>query len=180
MFTLDPSLAEPLRQMKPHRLSKYYFRRIQRLKGNPYALAGGFAIGVFIGITPTIPLHTVIIIVLTLLTRTSTISAILSSWIVCNPLTYFPIYYFSLVIGNAVTPYSLNWQKIKTALESLVSSESFGSSIEYVTSLGFEAGIVMVAGGSILAIPFTIASYYLSLKFFIAMKRKRVQKHILS
>lgn len=166
--------------MKPNRLSKYYYRRLQRLKGDPRFLAGGFAIGVFIGITPTMPLHTVIIILVTLATRTSAITGILSSWIVCNPLTYFPIYYFSLVIGNAVTPYHLNWDKIKGALDTILSPGSFTESISTVLSLGYEATAVMLVGGIILAIPFTIASYYLSLRFFIAMKTKRIQRQILN
>lgn len=166
--------------MKANRLSKYYYRRIQRLKGDPYALAGGFAIGVFIGITPTMPLHTIIIILITLATRTSTIAAILSSWLVCNPLTYFPIYYFSLVIGNKVTPYYLNWEKIKATLDVLLSSGSLLDSIDLIVSLGYEAVAVMVAGGILLALPFTVISYYLALRFFIAMKRRRIEKHVLN
>lgn len=161
------------------RIGRYYYRRFQRLRGDPYALAGGFAIGVFIGITPTMPLHTVVIILLTLATRTSTIAGILSSWLACNPLTYFPIYYFSLVIGNSVTPYELNWEKLKSALDILLSSESFSTSIHTIIGLGFEAVIVMLVGGCILAVPFTLVSYYLSLKFFIMMKKKKIEKQIL-
>lgn len=166
--------------MKPDRLRKYYFIRFKRLKGDPSALAGGFAIGVFIGITPTMPFHTVVILLLTLATRTSAIAGILSSWLVCNPLTYIPIYYFSLVIGNAITPYHLNWEKIRAVLDALLSSNSFSHSLDAVAGLGFEAGVVMITGGVILALPFTLLSYYLSLKFFIAMRKKRIQKQILS
>lgn len=165
--------------MKLERIGKYYYRRVQRLKGNPHALAGGFAIGVFIGITPTIPLHTVGIIALTLLTRTSTVAGILSSWLVCNPLTYFPIYYFSLVIGNMATPYHLNWDKIKTTLDILLSPESLSHSIQTIMGLGYEAMAVLLVGGCILALPFTIVSYYLALRFFIAIKQKRREKRIL-
>jgi hypothetical protein len=46
--------------------------------------------------------------------------------------------------------------------------------------LGFEAVIVMCIGGGLLAIPFTIASYYLSLKFFVKLKKKRAEKQILN
>ena len=98
--------------MKLGRLSKFYYLKFLRLKGDPKSLAAGTAIGVFIGLTPTMPLHTVAIIALTVVTRTSMIAAMTISWIVCNPLTYVPIYYFSLVIGNAVTPYNLSWEKI--------------------------------------------------------------------
>lgn len=166
--------------MQIERIGKYYYRRFQRLKGDPHALAGGFAIGVFIGCTPTMPFHTVAIIIATIASRTSTVAGILSSWLVCNPLTYFPIYYFSLVIGNAVTPYHLSWVKIKTTLDLLLTSDSFVQSMKLIMGLGCESIVVMLVGGTILAIPFTIVSFYLSLKFFIAVRNKRAQKRILN
>ncbi len=165
--------------MKFSRISKYYYRRFQRLKGDPHALAGGFSIGVFVGLTPTIPLHTIIILAFTLPTRTSAVAGILSSWLVSNPITYLPIYYLSLVIGNAVTPYQLNWDKIRTVLNLLHSSPSFTHSLSVIGGLGFEAIVVMVVGGCILALPFALASYYLSLRFFITIRRRRRDKHIL-
>ncbi|WP_163336745.1 DUF2062 domain-containing protein [Desulfopila sp. IMCC35008] len=161
------------------RIPRYYYRRFQRLKGDPYALAGGFAIGVFIGVTPTMPLHTVAIILLTLATRTSTIAGILSSWIVCNPLTYLPIYFFSMKIGNVITPYHLSWSKVKSIVAPLITGDSLSTSINAIAGLGFETLAVMLAGGTVLALPFTIASYYFSLYFFISIKKKRIQKRIL-
>lgn len=166
--------------MKLSRLSKYYYLKFIRLKGDPKSLAAGTAIGVFVGLTPTIPLHTVAIIALTVVTRTSFIAAYTASWLVCNPLTYVPIYYFSLVIGNAVTPYDLNWERIKEVLNLLLSHPGIGPSITAVANLGFEAITVMVVGGCILAIPFTIASYYFSFALFVKIRKKRQEKHILN
>lgn len=165
--------------MQIDRIWKYYTLRFKRLKGDPRSLAGGTALGVFVGLTPTIPFHTLIIILLALVTRTSTIAGILSSWFICNPLTYFPIYYLSLVIGNSVTPYELNWLKIKETLDLILAAEDLRQSIHTLFSLGFEAAIVMVVGGCLFALPFSIASYYLSLKFFVAIRKKRQDKHIL-
>jgi hypothetical protein len=166
--------------MKLSRLTKYYYLKFIRLKGDPRSLAFGTAIGVFIGLTPTIPLHTVAIIALTVITRTSFISAYTASWLVCNPFTYVPIYYLSLVIGNAVTPYELNWEKIKAVLDLLLSHPGIGPSITAVFNLGFEAITVLVVGGCILAIPFTIASYYFSFSLFTKIRKKRQEKHILN
>ena len=45
--------------MKLNRLGKYYYLKFIRLKGDPRSLALGTAIGVFVGLTPTIPLHTI-------------------------------------------------------------------------------------------------------------------------
>jgi uncharacterized protein (DUF2062 family) len=165
--------------MKLDRLRKYYYLKFIRLKGDPRSLAAGTAIGVFVGLTPTMPLHTIAIIAMTLITRTSLIAAMTISWIVCNPLTYVPIYYFSLVIGNAVTPYNLSWEKIKAVLNLLLSHPGLGPSLQALADLGRDAIIVMVVGGCILAMPFTIASYYLSLSLFVKIRKKRIEKHIL-
>ncbi len=165
--------------MKINRTGKYFYLRFRRLKGNPKALALGTAIGVLVGISPTMPLHTVLIVAITLLTRTSTLAAIISSVAVCNPLTYIPIYYFSMVVGNKITPYELNWGKIKYVLDILLSSQGFSESIKVITSLGYEALVVMIAGGLLLALPFTVISYYLSLHFFIKLRRKRREKQVL-
>jgi uncharacterized protein len=162
-----------------NRMAKYYYLRFRRLKGDPYALAFGTAIGVFVGLTPTMPLHTVSILILAFLTRTSAIAGILSSWLVCNPLTYIPIYYFSTVIGNAVTPYELNWDKIQTVVIALTSSDGITHSLQILAGLGFEALIVLLAGGCLLALPFTLVSYYISLYTFLKIRAKRQEKHVL-
>lgn len=166
--------------MKLERTSKYYKLRLKRLRGKPQALAGGFAIGVFIGITPTIPLHTIVIIMATLATRTSTIAGLLSSWVVCNPLTYFPIYFFSMKVGNAITPYELSWQKIQAALDILIAGDSITASIQAIVGLGYEAVAVLLVGGIILALPFTLIAYYSSLYFFITIRKKRLEKQVLN
>ncbi len=162
--------------MKLDRLGKYYYLKFTRLKGDPQALALGTAVGVIIGISPTIPLHTVLILAITFTTRASTIAAIISSWVVCNPLTYIPIYYFSMVFGNLVTPYELNWARIKDLIDTLTSHQGFSHSLKVVLSLGYEAIIVMVIGGIVLALPFTIASYYFSLRLFRKIRNNREKK----
>lgn len=163
------------------RIAKFHFLRFKRLKGNPHSLALGTAIGVFIGLTPTMPLHTIIIIALSLVTRTSILAAVISSWLVCNPLTYFPIYYFSVAIGNAITPFQLNWPKIKSVLDVLLSdTATFSQSTNAIFNLGAEALVVLLVGGCILALPFTAISYYGALFFFTNIRKKRREKQVLT
>jgi uncharacterized protein (DUF2062 family) len=165
--------------MNISRIGKYYYLRFLRLKGNPQALSLGAAIGVFIGITPTIPLHTVVILALTIVTRSSFFAGLLTSWLVCNPLTYIPQYYFSLKIGNLVTPYHLNWDKIKGVLDILLSDVSLAMRLESLLTLGYEAIIVMLVGGCLLALPFSVGSYYLSYFTILKYRRKKREKHVL-
>jgi len=166
--------------MNPKRTFRYYYLKFIRLKGDPQSLAWGTAIGTFLGITPIIPFHTVLNLIITFLTRTSTIASLLASMLVCNPLTYVPQYYFSTVIGNAVTPYNFTWERIKAVLDILLAKPGILESLHALASLGYEAVIVLLAGGSILALPFTIASYFLSLRLFIRIREKRSRKHVLN
>jgi len=165
--------------MNLKRTFRYYFLKFTRLKGEPRALAWGTAIGIFIGITPTMPLHTVAILLVSIITRTSTIAALLAAFVVSNPLTFVAQYYFSIVIGNMVTPYTLNWESMKSVLDILLSKPGFAKSIEVLCGLGYEALTVLLVGGVILALPFSIAAYFLSLRFFIKVREKRRYKHVL-
>lgn len=161
------------------RTFKFYLIKLKRLQGNPQALAGGTAIGVLIGLTPTMPFHTLLIFFLTLISRTSTIAGIIVSWIVCNPLTYLPIYYLSAVIGNRVTPYTLNVRRVQQTLEQIIASAGIKESVSILLDSGFEAIAVMVAGGFLMALPVAVISYYFSLRFFVHIQQRRLKKHVL-
>ncbi len=148
------------------RINKYYYLRLKRLRGDPKILAGGTAIGVLVGLTPTMPLHTLLVIAFTLITRTSTIAGVISSLLVCNPLTYFPIYYFSVNLGNLITPYKINREWLEIFYSQLTNSETFFDAIKLIGNLGYETVIVLVTGGILLGLPFALVSFYLSLFFF--------------
>jgi uncharacterized protein (DUF2062 family) len=45
--------------------------------------------------------------------------------------------------------------------------------------MGLETIIIILVGGSVLAIPFTIAAYVFSFLFFRKLQQKRREKHIL-
>ncbi|MEA3469854.1 MAG: DUF2062 domain-containing protein [Thermodesulfobacteriota bacterium] len=166
--------------MKLKRTFRYYYLKFTRLQGDPQSLALGTAIGTFLGILPTIPFHTVSVLLVTFLTRTSTIAGFLATLIVCNPFTYVPQYYFSLIIGNMLTPYNFNWERMKGVLDILLAKPGFTESIQTLGELGYEAVIVLLVGGSVLALPFSIAGYFLSLRLFIKVREQRRKKHILA
>lgn len=160
------------------RTFRYYSLRLKRLGGDPKSLAMGTAVGIFIGITPTIPLHTVAIIGVTLLMRVNTIAALISATVVSNPLTFAPLYYLSWKIGNFILPGRLTWERLQEVLE-VITSESFLVSLKTVSNLSINAVLVMMIGGILLAIPPTLVSYYFSLRFFIKVREKRRRKHLL-
>ena len=159
--------------MNVRRILTYYYYKLLRLRGNPTALAGGAGIGVLVGLTPTIPFHTILILLLTLLTRTSTIAAIIVSWIVFNPLTFLPIYYFSVQIGNLFTPYNLDWNRVKEIVEHLMASDGIMQSVSLFFNLGYETTTVLLVGGFMFASPFACVSYFFMLRFFTKSQNNR-------
>lgn len=161
------------------RTIKYYTLRFMRLRGNPHSLAMGTAIGIFIGITPTIPLHTVAIIGVTLLMRASTIAGLISAAVICNPLTIVPQYYLCWLTGDFIFSDRLTWERIKEVLQA-ITHQGFMDSIHTLGSLSFDAILVMMTGGLVLGIPAAVAGYYFSLRFFIRLREKRRRKHLLN
>ena len=149
-----------------------------RLRGNPHSLAMGTAIGIFIGISPTIPLHTVGTIGITLLMRVSTVAALISGVVVCNPLTLVPQYYLCWKIGDFILPGRLTWERIKEVVDMLTTS-GFMESLKSLSHLSTDAIAVMLTGGFVLGLPLAVAGYFLSFRFFVTIRKKRHLKHIL-
>ncbi len=155
------------------RFFRYYYLRFIRLQGDPREIARGVALGVFIGITPTIPLHTIVILMLAIFCRASKIAGLLASYLVSNPITFFFQYYFSWRLGTWLTPYELRWEQIHELMAIITGHSGFSETLLEVSKLGWNAIVVMLVGGIILAVPFTIPSYFLSLFFYKKLRDKR-------
>ena len=166
-------------KFQPLRATKYYYLRFIRLRGQPSVLARGVAAGTFIGITPTIPFHTILALILAYIIRGSKIAALLATVLFSNPLTFFLQYYISFRIGNWLTPSNISWEKMTELMEALSSGAHFKESFVALGHMGLETLIVILIGGSILAIPFTVAMYVLSFLFFRSLQQKRRERHIL-
>lgn len=155
------------------RAFRYYYLRFLRLQGNPGEIARGVAIGTFIGITPTIPLHTVLILLITIMLRASKMAGIVASYVVSNPFTFFIQYYLSWRIGNWLMPYDLTWDKVHSIMAVISGHSDLTTTLSTISKLGWQAASVMVVGGVVLALPFTVASYLYALSFFQKLRQKR-------
>ncbi len=168
-------------KIEPGRTVRYYYLRFLRLKGDPDSIARGVALGVFIGLTPTLPLHTILILIGSPLVRGNLIAALLAATAVSNPLTFFFQYYAAWKLGNLLLPCDISWQTIGDVLTLITSGDaSFRASLNAVTHLGGKTLVTLLAGGLLLALPAAIAGYYLSFRLVIKVRKKRSQKHILS
>jgi uncharacterized protein (DUF2062 family) len=128
-----------------------FLRQLKELRGKPHEIALGMAIGVFIGITPTIPLHTILAVTLALLARGSKLAAALGVW-VGNPLSIPLFYYGSYRIGQLVL-----------GLPGISLPDD--RSLLTMASLGGRIVGAMLLGGVILGIVPAIVAYMVTLRF---------------
>lgn len=167
-------------KLKPRRAARYYYLRFVRLQGHPSVLARGVAVGVFIGITPTIPFHTILALILAFICRGSKLAALAATVLVSNPVTILPQYYLSWQIGNWLTPGKHSWEEVSVLIDAIINGDSFGESVAALGEIGLDSLFILISGGIVLAIPFTLVFYYLSYLFFISIHKKRLEKQVLN
>ena len=129
-----------LNMMNLHRKIRYVYLRFRRLKGDPQKIALGMALGVFIGVTPTIPFHTILALALSYVFRISRVAAIMGVW-VSNPITIPPLYYCSFIIGKKIL-----YPHLDLSLPQLID-------LRDVIRLGWEINLSLQLGGLISSFP---------------------------
>jgi uncharacterized protein (DUF2062 family) len=133
-------------------LQKYnlreFVKRVKRLEGDPHYIAMGMAIGVFVGITPTMPFHTVIAVALAFILRGSKAAAALGVWF-CNPITapffYLGSYKTGMFILGHSAPFDVKYESVLELIK-----------------LGTDVTMAMIVGGIILGILPGIAAYFIT------------------
>ena len=130
----------------------------KELQGDPRYIATGMAIGVFVGVTPTIPFHTVIALSLAFILRGSKPAAAIGVWF-ANPVTipflYIGSFRLGILILNKPIPFDTKFESI-TAL----------------MTLGLDVTIAMIVGGAILGILPAIIAYLLTYRIMIRVREK--------
>ena len=144
-------------------LQKYNIRefveRVKKLEGDPHYIALGMAIGVFVGITPTMPFHTVIAVALAFILRGSKAAAAIGVWF-CNPISA-PLFYLGsyktgmFIFGNSA-PFDTKYESVLELLK-----------------LGMDVTMAMVVGGIILGILPGFASYFITRKIITTIRPRK-------
>jgi len=149
--------------MDVRRALRYQWLKFLRLQEDPRKLAGGMALGVFIGITPTIPFHTVGALFLAALLRLSPVTAFIGIQ-VGNPLAVVPLYLAAYKVGQFLLYHD----------NPLIFPEAF--SFKAWLEVLWQGGLALQVGGVIIAIPPAIAAYFLTLWIVQRYRRRKAQK----
>lgn len=145
--------------MLKKRIQRFHDRFIS-LKGEPRAIAMGMAVGIFVGVTPTIPFHTALIILFGLIWKHNLTSAYLGSWLISNPVT-IPLFY----LGQ----YELGKYLLGMNPGGLTLADY---SIRSVFSMGWHVLLPLLTGGLIMAPLFAIPSYFITYRVLLALRNR--------
>jgi uncharacterized protein len=160
----NPKTREVAARLK--RAFRLFFLRILRLKGQPEEVAGGIAIGVFIGLTPTVPLHTILSVLIAFLLGKSKLAAALGGW-VANPFMLPFIYILDYKVGRMIT----GIEGVPLVLSDF--------SLSYLLDLGWDITYPLFVGGIALGLLSIFPSYFITKRLVILYRerrRKRLEK----
>jgi len=139
---------------------KTFYDKFISLKGEPEAIAAGLAIGVFVGVTPTIPFHTGIIVLIGLLFRQNITAGYLGAWMISNPLTVPLLYLSQYELGR----FLLGMERSRFA----IADYTLGS----ITALGWEILLPLQTGGILMAPFFAIPAYFIARRLITVIRAR--------
>jgi len=140
-----------------------FYNRFLSLTGKPEEIARAMALGVFIGVTPTIPLHTALVMVSCLIFRQNITAAMLGATIISNPLT-IPLLYLAayelgvLALGLGANPFVMADYDVRSILE-----------------IGWHILYPLIVGGVILAILFTVPTYFITRHVVVKLRNRNAE-----
>jgi len=145
------------------RTLRYHWLKFLRLQDDPRKLAWGMALGIFIGITPTVPFHFVSVLFLAPLLRISPVTAVLGIQI-CNPLTLAPFYLAAYKVGHFFLHRGAPLRLPETY------------TLDNLMEVLWRGGLALQVGGVIIALPPAVASYFLTLWIIKRYRRLKARK----
>jgi len=157
--------------MNPRRWLHEHSLKLLAIRDTPEAIAGGVAIGIFIGFTPLIGMKTALTIFLAWLTRTNIIAAVIAE--AAHDVAFFlmpVVYVWEYTIGYWLLSQPHHWP---TTLPK-ISWEGISLRNWLVFLCG--VGKPLLVGGLVCSAPFAPMAYVLT-KRLVARHRRKKQPH---
>lgn len=151
-------------------------RSVLALDDPPHAIALGIAIGIFVGLTPTVGIQTGLILGIVFLTRRFfyfNASAAMAATYVSNPFTMLPMYYFWYQLGTWFVPGNMTFDELSSALQFDGLSGWWAS----MCAVGVEVGGPMFIG-ALLTAPIGVLFAYPISYYLVKWARKPALKDV--
>lgn len=178
--SVNPALKGKRRIVIPFRA---VFKWLVRLRRSPRAVAGGFALGVFIAFTPTIGVQIFLVIFLGTILNLNRPAAIIAVWIT-NVATMVPIYTFNYWVGSQFwegPPVAEVYKKFAAMGSQLVTLDfwDFREQLEAMLGLSTSVIIPLLIGSFIVGIIAAAITYLFGMNIIRMVLIKRQKKRLL-
>lgn len=152
---------------------KKVYERFLKIRGEPKQIALGFALGLFLGMTPALGLHMVIAIFFATLFKWNKISAALAVWIT-NPHTAPVIYSITYMLGARVMGLRKSYEPTSEEVTSSVFIDMLKKTPEIFAA--------MTIGGIIIGLPLSLIGGYIAYttitRYQADLKKKLTQQRL--
>lgn len=133
-------------------------RHILGLDDTHHSIAMGTTVGMFIGMTPTVGIQMIIVVIVAFLTkpffRFNRVAALITVYI-SNPITMVPIYYMNYKVGTLFYP----GEQTAEDFERILQYDSFAGWWETIVNLFVDIGLPLIVGSLIVATVCAVATY---------------------
>ena len=159
------------------------FKWLVRLRRSPRAIAGGFAMGVFIAFTPTIGIQIVLVVLVTTFLNLNRPAGILSVWIT-NAATMAPIYTFNYWVGSffwSGPPITEVYETFVAITMQLIKLDFWAFKDQFDTILNLSSAIVipLVIGSFVVGLCAALLVYLIAFTLIQTVLEKRKSKRSL-
>ncbi len=162
---------------------KDHFRRILHHEEEPWRIAGGMAVGVFISFTPFYGFHTLVALVCAFAFRLNKLATVTGAWV--NLPWFAPVVYgVSLMVGElilsggAVPPAWSQWslQNLLATSQSYFQAQKVREGVFTLIQLTFAASKPLVVGTTVLGALAGGIAYLITLEAVNEIRRLKAQK----
>ena len=161
-------------------VSSYLYKKLIRpifvIRSSPHSVALGVSLGLFIGLTPTVGLQMILVLVIGTIIHANRIIAILLTWI-SNPLTFLPMYYGYYWIGAMIFGRDIwTFASFSKKMDELVVARQELGYLGMFKLLGSDVFLPMTIGSVIIALVVAIPAYPLTRRALRRHKERRAAR----
>ena len=152
-------------------LPRKVLKSLLALDDSPHAIALGIGVGMFVGLTPTVGVQTIIVVSLAALTRRFcyfNVGAACATTYVSNPVTMVPMYYGWYRLGALFVP----GYEADVDFDPLVNAETWSAWWTAMVALSTSIGIPMMVGSLLTAVPGGVLAYGFARRMIRKLRRK--------
>jgi len=161
-----------LRQLHWWSDPRQWLRALLMLDDAPHYIALGTAVGVFVGLTPTVGLQMVLVLLIWTLVRPlfrfNRMAALIAVY-VSNPLTVVPMYWFNYRVGTLYFSSTITRKEFAAIFQ----YDSLSEWWQALTRLFVDVGVPLVVGSLIVATVGGLITYPLMLRLFMRLRHQQ-------